>query len=152
MDGVNYRAINLVSVCIDGIEDGEIIGKIYTKYSDTYTPLHGVGGLLITMEEFFDAINYPQASTSPRTFKSKRAEKAAASAAIPTTPPKIDNSIDLKEFHGEKVTLLIHVRSRQNTSWQGAVLWTELGITLEFRSVLELLKLVDSCIESITNS
>jgi hypothetical protein len=154
MEGVNYRAINLVSVCVDGVEDGEIVGRIYNRYSEEHTLLHGVGGLLTMMEELFDAIKFPQASTSHRSFKSKRAEKAAAtaSASTPAPTPEINSSIDIRSYRGKKGTLLIYVRSRQNTSWQGAVLWEELGVTLEFRSVLELLKLIDSCVEEITGA
>ncbi len=42
---------------------------------------------------------------------------------------------------------LVTVRSRENATWQGTVKWIESGKQENFRSALELLKLMDSVLE-----
>ena len=40
------------------------------------------------------------------------------------------------------------VRYRQNATWQGDVIWAEKNERQSFRSALELLKLIDSALDS----
>ena len=49
--------------------------------------------------------------------------------------------------HGEKATFVVSVMYCQNATWQGTVKWLEGGRTEKFRSLLELIKLMDSTIE-----
>lgn len=44
----------------------------------------------------------------------------------------------------ESATLILHIKYRQNNSWQGTVEWLEAKKTLHFRSALELIKIIDS--------
>lgn len=53
----------------------------------------------------------------------------------------------LENKHGEKGTFVIYVKYRQNATWQGEMLWLEGNLKISFRSVLELLKLIDSTFE-----
>ena len=46
----------------------------------------------------------------------------------------------------EKPTFIIRVQYRQNASWQGSVQWVEKGMKRNFRSTLELIKLMDEAI------
>ena len=45
---------------------------------------------------------------------------------------------------GDIATFYIKIRFRQNASWQGNITWREGGKTEDFRSVFELLKIIDS--------
>ena len=47
---------------------------------------------------------------------------------------------------GEKATFFLKVLFRQNAGWQGSVTWLEGGQEQSFRSVLELLGLLDSAL------
>ena len=49
---------------------------------------------------------------------------------------------------GERGTFLVKVLFRQNNSWQGEVIWAEANERRNFRSALELIKLIDSAIDS----
>ena len=49
-----------------------------------------------------------------------------------------------KSHEGELATLAVRVLFRQNASWQGTVAWLEGSREESFRSVLELLLLMDS--------
>lgn len=46
-----------------------------------------------------------------------------------------------------KGTFIVHVRYRQNATWQGDVIWAEKNERQGFRSALELLKLIDSALD-----
>ncbi|MBQ3108078.1 MAG: hypothetical protein IJP37_03790 [Clostridia bacterium] len=47
-----------------------------------------------------------------------------------------------------KNTFVINVLFRQNASWQGTIQWVNQNKTQHFRSTLELIKLMDSALES----
>jgi len=47
----------------------------------------------------------------------------------------------------DKGTFVVQVRYRQHATWQGKVLWAEKNETKQFRSELELLKLIDSALD-----
>ncbi len=47
----------------------------------------------------------------------------------------------------EKGTFVVHVVSQENATWQGQVTWLDEKKTLNFRSMLELIKLMDAAME-----
>lgn len=49
---------------------------------------------------------------------------------------------------GVNQTFIVNVKYRQNATWQGTVTWVEEKKKASFRSLLELIKLMDSAIES----
>lgn len=44
-------------------------------------------------------------------------------------------------------TVIVKILEEQNNTWQGTVTWVETGRTVPFRSVLELIRLMDSAVE-----
>lgn len=48
---------------------------------------------------------------------------------------------------GAEKTFLVKVIDTQNATWQGTVAWTESGRQEQFRSALELIRLIDSALE-----
>lgn len=52
-----------------------------------------------------------------------------------------------KETLGEQATFVVHVQLRQNATWQGTIQWLEEEKTQKFRSVLEMLKLMDQALQ-----
>lgn len=58
----------------------------------------------------------------------------------------------LLKKHGELGTFVIRVQHRQNNSWQGCITWVEKNHTLRFRSVWELLKLIVSAVETVSET
>ena len=85
------------------------------------------------MEALLEAGNMPQSYTKPRTFSplAPRTERDAQ-------PPAIRR--------GEKATFEVRVLFRQHTSWQGVIIWLERNAEQSFRSVLELVLLMDSAL------
>lgn len=49
---------------------------------------------------------------------------------------------------GDKGTFVVHVKYRQNATWQGDVIWVEKKRRQSFRSAMELFHLIDSAFES----
>ena len=47
----------------------------------------------------------------------------------------------------EKGTFVVHVVSQENATWQGQVTWLDERETRNFRSMLELIKLMDAAME-----
>jgi hypothetical protein len=91
--------------------------------------------LLKIIEELQDEINFPQKSMTTRRFKAE----ATAARMITEEHAEFEGKSALAGF---KISILF----RQNASWQGSISWIEKDTTTEFRSVLELLLLIDSVI------
>ena len=126
--GNEYRTTR---VCIDSYENQVPVGRIYNPFYPDEVPFHGVMDFLKKMEAMLDQMNFPQAFSSVRTF----AKSPAADVRAPH---------EGKAYNGEVATLALRVLFRQNTSWQGSVVWLEGKREESFRSVLELLLLMDS--------
>ena len=52
--------------------------------------------------------------------------------------------------HGDMGTFIIRVQHRQNSSWQGRITWMEKDKTVNFRSIWEMIKLVDSALNTVS--
>ncbi|HIT40610.1 MAG TPA: hypothetical protein IAB60_00670 [Candidatus Caccovicinus merdipullorum] len=48
----------------------------------------------------------------------------------------------------KKETFVVHVISQENATWQGQVTWLDEKETKSFRSLLELIKLMDEAVQS----
>ena len=55
---------------------------------------------------------------------------------------------ELLSQHGDLGSFMIRVQHRQNSSWQGRITWMEQDKTLYFRSIWEMIKLIDSAVET----
>ena len=53
---------------------------------------------------------------------------------------------DMLEMHGDLGTFIIRVQHRQNSSWQGRITWVEEDKTVYFRSVWEMVGLIEEAL------
>lgn len=139
---VNISAPNLMSVCVNEFHDGGPVGSVYHKYSREGLVFHNVFELLQHMEYVMDYCRYPQPSTRIRTFGNKEyqyQEKKKVELMV--------NADGIMEKSGELATFVIHVKYRQNSTWQGDIFWTEKQEKRNFRSALEMLKLIDGALD-----
>ncbi len=143
-------AKDLVSVCIDKAAGSSFAGRLYHQYVQQPILFSETDQLLIQMDDLFDDLNYPQRTMQERTFrkKGKSPEKDKGEEFMAKKEPEIIN--DPTDQKGDIATFVIHVMYRQNATWQGSVLWAESGQTQNFRSALELIRLMDSAIEENT--
>ena len=138
---VSLAVSSIVKVCFNTLGHGEWNGYLYTRYHESPIPFSNASELLDRMEKFYDWLNFPQASTTPRSFQPG---KAAASTNSKKEHVIVMRQDDMDKKHGDKATFVVRVQYRQNATWQGQVTWTEENKTVAFRSALELLKLIDS--------
>lgn len=136
---INVSAPNLISVCVDTSNHGEFSGRLYQCYEEEPWHYKNVVQLLRLMDNLYDLISYPQASTESRAFV-KKERKPLQKLERQVPQDKI-----LKQ-RGEVATFIIYVQYRQNATWQGEVIWSERGIKQQFSSALELIKLLDSAL------
>ena len=58
----------------------------------------------------------------------------------------------LLQKHGDIGTFIVRVSHRQNSSWQGRITWMEEDKTIQFRSVWEMIKLIENAMDSVSSS
>jgi hypothetical protein len=119
-------------ICLDSYRGGVPEGRIYGPGFGTET-FQSLTQFLIKVENLLDDMQFPQSCTAKRTFPT-------ITIPLETIPP-------LSQMRrGAEATFEIRVIFRQHTSWQGTILWLEKNLTQNFRSVLELILLMDSAL------
>ena len=120
-------------ICIDRYEKGIPCGRIYNSYFKKQIEFEGVIELLKTLEGFVETIDRPQSFSERREFRRNGAMK--------------NSDASFEEINlGKIATFSVRLLFRQNASWQGSVSWHEGKTEESFRSVLELLLLIDSAL------
>ncbi len=129
-------------ICIDEYQDGRMRGRLYNNYYAEPIVFENVIQLLKKMEAIFDRFEHPQKTMEPRKFGNKRRnpEKIIGQDALMQRKPQ--------EANGKVATFHVRVIFRKNASWQGIVCWVDGEKRENFRSVLELLMLMDEAMES----
>lgn len=138
---ISWYAPNFINMCIDNINDGELSGRIYHCYSKEPWKFTNILQLIELADDFFDRLEFPQTSTSARSFTSTQFSGV-------DRLDKVQSPEDFIENRGQKGTFFLNVRYRQNSSWQGSVTWVEEQREQHFRSALELLKLIDGALDN----
>lgn len=115
------------------------VGSFRHLYMDEWQPYTSISNLIFQLELFLEQINIPQASTLCR--KSWEREKSRPDAKVPV--PILKNPVRTQNLPG-KASYLIYIRYRQNSSWQGEIRWLAQNKTMFFRSVLELIMLLEN--------
>lgn len=123
-----------MTVCVDSYEEGVLKGRLYNAYRE----MECFGSLmqfLIGVEAALEEQQMPQSYTMLRKFSDllPAGEGTVASGRI---------------RKGAKATFEVQVLFRQHTSWQGVVVWKEQKMEQPFRSVLELVLLMDSALRT----
>ncbi len=134
---------NMVMVCVDGVENGDIYGRYFHRYKKEETFFPDSATLIIEMERFYDDIGYPQAAIKTRKFIERKGGRIPAKEHMAI----ISDSQTLMQFRGKLATFLVGVTSRQNASWQGDVVWMEQQIRKHFCSDMELVVFVDDAVK-----
>lgn len=137
---INPVSPNIICICIDKIYDGNGSGKFYHCYSKEPVYFIDICNLVIEIDNLFDSINFPQASTKLREFWKNNNENVGKELEKHMTPKEVT------EQKGSHATFVVHVQYRQNSTWQGNVVWADKNVTKNFRSALELIKLIDNAL------
>ena len=131
-----YRSILL---CIDSYEDKNIVGRLYHPYIKGVRHFSNIMQLLLIAEGLFDIMDFPQPFETIRRFwkhpMSNESECHTENELEPTSPPS-----------GKLANFQLKVVFRQNASWQGSLAWLDQNKEESFRSVLELLMLLNEAL------
>ena len=127
--GEDYRT---TTVFIDEYENGIPVGWFYNQYLPEGKPFQSMTQFLLGMEQLLDKMNFPQSFTGMRQF--------APPTERETGPPEVPSR------QGAAATFSIRILFRQNASWQGSITWLEGRQEQSFRSVLELILLIDNAL------
>ena len=119
-----------VRICIDSYDSGVMTGRMCRAGADCEA-FHSLTQLLVRMEDLMNEANFPQSFTARRSF-------------APITEAKPDAAETAES--GKLATFSVRVMFRQHASWQGSVTWIEGSGEQTFRSVLELILLMDSAL------
>ena len=127
-----------VLVCVDDYRDGVFCGRLYHALQEM-SCFRSLSQFLMKMECLLEEKQEPQAYTAKRTFSSMLLSDDGASCTA--------------QFHkGAKATFELKVLFRQHSSWQGIIVWKERKTEQSFRSVLELICLLDSALRDLEES
>ena len=134
----HYEAV--LRICVDELGEGGIRGRVVSRRLTEPMPFSDVGHLLLQLEEVFDRQNFPQAFERRRTFGARQEE---SSLPLAQTLEQGMDSEEVARAAGQVTTFDLYVITRRNTTWQGFVDWLDGSPRSHYKSVLELLKLID---------
>lgn len=127
--GNEYRT---TTICVDEYDNGVPVGRFYNPACSEGIPFQSLSQLLVKMQELLDGMSFPQSFTLNRAFTDQSPGLSGG---------KISAGAERK---GRLATFGVRILFRQNASWQGSVSWLEGEREESFRSVLELILLMDS--------
>lgn len=117
-------------ICVDSYEHRILKGRLYNLFSETPIVFNSTMEFLVKMDALMNEMECPQSFSELRSFQ------------CPKPTPFIERAV--KDRPGSVCTFMIRVMFRQNASWQGRLAWTNEKREESFRSVLELLFLIDN--------
>ena len=120
------------TVCVDSYDNGIFRGRFYGADGEE-RPFCGLIQFLVLMEDMLEQTGTPQSYTASRRFSGFL--QPCAAFPYPGTIRR-----------GLQATFELQILFRQHTSWQGLILWKEQDREESFRSVLELVLLMDSAL------
>ena len=137
-------APNGVVLCVDALGSGGPAGRLFHSYRTDEIPFAGADEMVFHMEELYDALNFPFPGTNERIFA-----PVQKTGVHYTERDRIMKDETLLSKHGDLGTFISRVQHRQNSSWQGRITWMERDKTISFRSVWEMVKLIESAVDTV---
>ncbi len=124
---------SMIVICVDTYDSSVMRGRFYSPSHEGET-FESLAQLLVKAEQVLEDIGRPQSYTIPRQFSELLPEPGAGPPPCPS--------------RGKKATFELRILYRQHTSWQGLLHWQEKSQEHSFRSVLELVLLMDNALRS----
>ena len=122
-------------VCVDSYENGVLQGRFYTAFRGMEA-FNSLSQFLIRMESMLEENRVPQSYTASRSFSE-------------ILPQDNRDTVSGEIRHGARATFELQILFRQHSSWQGLIVWQDKKLEQSFRSVLELVLLMDSALRSM---
>ena len=138
-------APDLICIGIDICIKTEYAGRIWHQYADSPVYYKSTMDIVWIMNRLFDEWDFPQNFVKFWSFTEAEISKRRPRKR------RSDLQMDVNRIQGkigDKGTFVVHVKYRQNATWQGDVIWVEKKRRQSFRSAMELFHLIDSAFES----
>ncbi len=143
------KKINLVPdamksaiICVDSYREKLLCGRLYLQAVGTERKFNNAMQMLFLMEASMDNMCFPEEYTRLKVFSDGSIKLFDCEAAA-----------EVKEVEsGALATFKVKVIFRQNASWQGIISWLDGAREESFRSVYEMLMLIDSALEKAADS
>lgn len=139
---LNYNTA-MFRTCLDTATSGRIVGRRLSAP----IPFAGFVDLVLKADTVMDIQDYPRAFQRKRQFR----EPADTSLPCAETEEDMMDEAAVNSARGARATFLLHVISRQNACWQGAVITPEDDRRHPFDSVLQLLEILDTLLPAGQN-
>lgn len=139
-------APNGIVLCVNAVSGGRVQGELYHSYSRDPVPFSNMGEMTFAMERVYDALKFPHPSTNTRTFV-----PAKSAGEVFQERSRIMSDESLLSKHGDIGTFIVRVQHRQNSSWQGRITWMEEDKTVCFRSIWEMIKLIENAVDTVSD-
>lgn len=117
---------------------GDLVGRLHNSFFEKDVSFYGVCDFIEKLLLLFERLEFPQESFDLREFKQSSKNKKEKMVG------RMENKI--VEVNKADAKFIIHVKCRQNASWQGTIKWVDTNEEKQFRSVLELIKLMDQAV------
>lgn len=130
-----------IVLCVDGLNSKGCCGRIYHAYSREAISFFSLGEMLFQMDYFFDSLDFPRRSNNIRYFTDVHNNSAPKEVF-----ERVMTDQELLEYHGKQDTFIVRVQHRQNNTWQGRITWADKNKTLTFRSIWEMVHLMENAI------
>lgn len=137
-------AVKSAIIAVDAVLDGTCAGRILEDGDRPLLPFQDINQAALALEQACSEDKAPFPCVKRRHFgdggESRARQTERRKRRIPMS--------ELKEMgpRGDLGTFLVCVQHRENGSWQGHVTWMENNRTVQFRSVWEMVQLVDEAV------
>ena len=122
-----------VRIYVDSYDNKIPVGRFHLASEQECQPFYGMIQLLLKINHNLDRENFPQSFSELRKFQMPSKNYLA-------------QSLQNNQMQGKLATFSLRILFRQNASWQGSVTWVEGNQEEYFRSVLELISLMDDAL------
>ena len=140
MQIINKNLISILSKCVvylAPVQPPQFSGRVFSNHYRKTFEFHNEIEMMLGMKDLFDSIDFPQAAYQTRSFYDKPIKKTERKA-VDSLGNTFENTSD-----NSKTTFVVNVQYRQNSSWQGSITWVEQNRTQNFRSVFEMIQLMN---------
>ena len=141
---INISMPNLINICVNEKDRGEFRGELYHCYSKEPVLFGNVIELLTTADALYDTLRFPEASTKTRRFSETEQPQMQTER-----PSKVAEQMEVIGHRGKLASFVLCVQFRQNSTWQGEVIWLEKGVRRRFFNTLNFIKILDSAVNAI---
>lgn len=121
---------------VTSYEQKNLCGYLFNPFFGGDVYFNGLIPMLQLMEDMLDSLRFPQRSMERRTFDTE----------TPMVKPLAVHEVDRVRT---LATFKLRVLFRQNASWEGDLVWVDRKAAAQFRSVLELIGILDSALGGI---